>query len=51
MQTCKGVAIWRAKCRGSYSQDDFGDDDEDDVDDDWKPPTAYMKKGQRGERA
>ena len=32
-------------------QDDFGDDDEDDVEDDWKPPTAYMKKGQRGEPA
>eukprot|EP00435_Cladocopium_sp_Y103_P066551 s1441_g28.t2 len=26
---------------------DFGDDEEEE-DDDWKPPAAYMKKGQRG---
>lgn len=28
-------------------ESDFGDDEED-QDDDWKPPAAYMKKGQRG---
>lgn len=28
-------------------ESDFGDDEEDE-DDDWKPPAAYMKKGQRG---
>ena len=29
-------------------ESDFGDDEEDDADDEWKPPAAYMKKGQRG---
>ncbi|CAJ1433240.1 unnamed protein product [Effrenium voratum] len=29
-------------------ESDFGSGEEDDADDDWKPPAAYMKKGQRG---
>lgn len=46
MKTIEGMV---PKAWVQDSEDEFGDDDEeDDADDDWKPPAAYMKKGQRG---